>query len=267
MRTPLLLSTALLAVVAAAPPSSASHSWGKYHWAQSGSTEVTVQLGDNLTDAWDTLLPVVTSASNAATVGWDDSPVLATPIVGGAGNANCGPVAGRVEVCNGAYGETGWLGIASIWTSRGHIVQGTAKQNDTYFNQPPYNTTEWRQYVLCQEVGHTFGLDHVDETFDNANLGTCMDYTSDPSGGVGGLANTAPNQHDLEQLAAIYNGHHATKGGGRPAKASSTSDTAVGNDASSWGTLIRGTPREGTSLYARQLAGDAQIFTFVIWAR
>jgi hypothetical protein len=34
---------------------------------------------------------------------------------------------------------------------------------------------------MCQEVGHTFGLDHQDENFNNTNLGTCMDYTNDPS--------------------------------------------------------------------------------------
>lgn len=37
-----------------------------------------------------------------------------------------------------------------------------------------------RCLVTCQEVGHTFGLDHRDENFDNGNLGTCMDYTNDP---------------------------------------------------------------------------------------
>jgi len=33
---------------------------------------------------------------------------------------------------------------------------------------------------MCQELGHDFWLDRQDETFDTPNLGTCMDYTSDP---------------------------------------------------------------------------------------
>ena len=70
--------------------------------------------------------------------------------------------------------------------------------NDTYFNTHKYNTPAWRQMVMCQEVGHTFGLDHQDENFDNANLGTCMDYTNDPS------TNQHPNQHDYDELALIY---------------------------------------------------------------
>jgi predicted Zn-dependent protease len=59
--------------------------------------------------------------------------------------------------------------------SGSHIVQGTTKVNDTYFNTATYNTRAWRQLVMCQEVGHTFGLDHQDETFNNPNLGSCMD--------------------------------------------------------------------------------------------
>ncbi len=50
---------------------------------------------------------------------------------------------------------------------------------------------------MCQEVGHTLGLDHQDEVFDNPNLETCMDYTNDPS------TNQHPNAHDYDQLATI----------------------------------------------------------------
>jgi hypothetical protein len=39
--------------------------------------------------------------------------------------------------------------------------------NDTYFNTPKYDTSAWRNLVMCQEVGHTLGLDHQDEDFDN----------------------------------------------------------------------------------------------------
>jgi hypothetical protein len=50
---------------------------------------------------------------------------------------------------------------------------------------------------MCQEVGHTFRLDHQDEKFNNVNLGTCMDYTSDPDGSLNGeLSNLHPNAHD-----------------------------------------------------------------------
>jgi hypothetical protein len=52
--------------------------------------------------------------------------------------------------------------------------------------------------VTCQEVGHDFGLDHQDENFNNVNLGTCMDYTNNPS------TNQHPNSHDYDELVIIY---------------------------------------------------------------
>jgi hypothetical protein len=50
--------------------------------------------------------------------------------------------------------------------------------------------------VSCQEVGHTLGLDHQDENFNNANLGTCMDYKNNQS------TNQHPNKHDYDQFVA-----------------------------------------------------------------
>jgi hypothetical protein len=50
---------------------------------------------------------------------------------------------------------------------------------------------------MCQEVGHTLGLDHQDDVFDNPTLGTCMDYTSDPS------TSQHPNRHDYEELELL----------------------------------------------------------------
>jgi hypothetical protein len=118
----------------------------------------------------------------------------------------CDPIAGQILVCNAPYGQRGWLGIASIWLSNGHISQGTTKLNDTYFSMARYNTDAWRQFVTCQEVGHDFGLAHQDENNNNTNLGSCMDYTAYPDGGGtgGSKSNRAPNAHDYAQLDAIY---------------------------------------------------------------
>ena len=78
------------------------------------------------------------------------------------------------------------------------------------FPSGSYNTPAWRALVACQEIGHDFGLDHQDETFNNVNLGTCMDYTNAPDGGVvGGFnygpGNRHPNAHDYDELKTIYN--------------------------------------------------------------
>ena len=152
----------------------------------------------------------------AANDDWNVSGVIDNSIGAGgaANNLDCTPDPGAVEICNYDYGVNNWLGVAGIYIAKGkQITKGYVKVNDFYYAQDFYNNASWQQLVMCQEVGHIFGLAHQDETFDNANLGTCMDYTDYPEGGgTGGtLSNLYPNQHDYDQLDAMYG---ADEGGG-----------------------------------------------------
>src|SRR3990167_1197092 len=186
-----IIGASVLAAVGLALVAGATHSWGGYHWARTASP-FTLKLGDNVSGAWDSYL-------GTSSADWSVSAVLDTTIVaGGTDPRRCKPTLGRVEVCNSKYGKNGWLGIAGIYVNGGHITQGYVKVNDTYFNTAYYNTPAWRNLVLCQEVGHTLGLDHQDEDFNNPSLGTCMDYSSDPT------PNQHPNQHDYDMLSEIY---------------------------------------------------------------
>jgi hypothetical protein len=198
----LVLVTVLLALCAV--PVFANHAWGTYHWSTT-SYPMPIKVGDNVTSAWDAYL---TEAIND----WNQSGKLALVKVAGQASGKCRPTAGRIEVCNGNYGQNGWLGLAQIWLSGSHISQGTAKMNDTYYAFAQYNTPGWRDLVMCQEVGHDFGLGHQDENNNNTNLGTCMDYTAYPDGGGtgGNLSNRAPNAHDYNQLDSIYSHTHAS---------------------------------------------------------
>jgi len=250
----------LVLALAASPASvGASHSWGKYHWARQ-SNPFTLKLGDNVSTGWDSYLSTASSD-------WTASTVLNTTVVAGSTNgATCAPTSGRVEVCNAAYGTNGWLGIASIWTSRGtHIVQGTAKMNDSYFNQAQYNTAAWRRLVMCQEVAHTFGLDHQDENFNNPNLGTCMDYTSDPDGPP---SNEHPNAHDYEQLVTIYShlDKLTTVGAAAPADAPAGFMNADMNAKENWGEKVRESADGHSALFMRDFGHGFKVFTFVFWA-
>ncbi len=252
----------LVAVVAVAlgafGVASASHSWGSYHWAHT-TPSFTLRLGDNLnTAAWDASLAT-------SSIAWSVSTVLDTTILAGTAGRNCRAVAGTTQVCNASYGNNGWLGIAQIWISGSHITQGLVKLNDTYFNRAPYNTSAWRNLVMCQEVGHTFGLGHQDENFSNANLGTCMDYTNNPE------SNQRPNTHDYDQLVAIYthldssNSYSTTSASARGA--SGVAQNGDFQNASEWGKEIRKDSRSNGSLYERDLGNGNKVFTFVTWAR
>jgi hypothetical protein len=256
----------LLALVAFSSDAQANHSWGNYHWARTNNNLFNLPMGDNVTLAWDSYLG--TTATD-----WSTSSVLDTTIVAGkTSRSNCRPTSGRVEVCNYRYGSNGWLGVAQIWVNGSHIVQGTTKVNDTYFNTAKYNTPAWRNLVMCQEVGHTFGLDHQDEIFNNTNLGTCMDYTNDPSGlaGTNGtLSNEHPNAHDYDQLATIYT-HLDTKTTVGSTSAASTMPPAANqgnlNSRAEWGRKIHESPNGQLELYERDFGGGKRMFTFVILA-
>jgi hypothetical protein len=231
---------------------SADHAWGNYHWARTANP-FTLALGDNVSAVWDSHL-------RAASADWTTSSVLDTVVVAGqARNKQCRPQAGRAEVCNAAYGNNGWLGIAQIWASGSHITQGVVKMNDTYFNTTQYNTPAWRQFVVCQEVGHVFGLDHQDENFTNANLGTCMDYTNNPG------TNQEPNRHDYDQLEEIYAHLDSTTTVG--------ADVPQGNgnvdldNPSEWGRLMKSSHGGRTQTFERDFGHGRKVITHVIWAQ
>jgi hypothetical protein len=276
----LVVASVILALGVFVTVANASHSWGKYHWniSTDESTANPLKLGDNLTtSAWDNSL-------SGASADWNLS-VLKNQVVAGASNSNCDPTSGRVEVCNGEYGDNGWLGIASIWATKGksnHITQGVVKVNDTYFNTSQYDTPAWRSFVMCQEVGHEFGLGHQDENFNNANLGTCMDYTNDPDGTLSDpdqQDNQHPNQHDYDEMTDIYAHLNSTDGGGgggpgngkgngkdkgKPAVAGANIDL---NDPSSWGQAIRQDAQGNNSVFERNLANGQVLITHVIWVK
>jgi len=186
----------MIALIAFPISAGATHSWGGYHWART-SNPFTVKLGDNTSGLWSDML---VTASND----WSQSNVLDTQIVaGGTKPKSCRPTAGQVEVCSANYRNTGWLGVAQIWITGGtHITQGTVKNNDYYFGNSnyQYNNTAEMQHVICQEIGHTFGLGHTSE--DGTSQNTCMDYYHNTSDND--TTSTHPNNHDYQELGIIY---------------------------------------------------------------
>ena len=279
LRVALVAGASLLAI----GPAFATHSWSGYHWAK-GSGALAVPIGDNVGSQWDAYLgqamnggPRVGAGGRGE--GWNASAVIDGAIVSGTTNPkNCRAVSGTIQVCNSRYGYTGWLGLAQIWLSGGHIVQGITKLNDNYFDTAKYNKPEWRRLVTCQEIGHDYGLGHTDEAFDNPNDGTCMDYTNAPAGGVIGTTDYGPsneyiNPHDKDQLAAIYNHSEtaATNFGvrevGKAPPQSGFSDNGIGGDApASWGVAVGRDGQGRPDVYVADLGNGNKRITHVFWA-
>ena len=100
---------------------------------------------------------------------------------------------------------------------------------------------------MCQEIGHTFGLDHQDES--GADLHTCMDYADNPD-----ADNTHPNTHDYEQLASIYAHLDPT-----------TTIAAAARGAGA--NIVVGTVPVSSSTIVKRFADGSRLITFIVWAR
>ncbi len=198
-------------VVGFAGAAQAGHGWSTYHWARQAHP-MPLKLIDSVSQDWQ--FEFNTSISE-----WNDSTML-NMSVAAADDSNktrkrCNAVTGQVRVCNAAYGFNGWLGLATIGLdSNGHIDQGTAKMNDSYSNYWNNDPKE-KRHVMCQEIGHDFGLGHTSE--DGSSQNTCMDYSTSPT-------SLSPNAHDYEQLLAqhdhfdSYNSYDDGSGGGEPCR-------------------------------------------------
>jgi hypothetical protein len=276
------IGLAACAALGAITPATATHSWGGYHWANGTSRTLAVRRAF-----------VNTSATTAATwnrlftnamADWAGKPLSfnVTDAPPGTDPKQCRPISGQTLVCNNAYGQRGWLGIATVWASGGHISQATTKLNDSYYGMVRYNSDSWRQMVACQEVGHNWGLDHQDETFNNVNLGSCMDYTNAVDGGIVngfnyGPSNVHANSTDTTHLTAFYN---HTDGGsaasstnfgirevGRPnAGPPAGFNAPVGDTAAEWGVAVRNDSRGRPDVFVKDFGNGYKRVTHVFWA-
>lgn len=186
-------------------PAEAGHSWDNFHWSRA-SNPAQLTVVDSLVGEWDSYLPAVVTD-------WERSNALSLSVEPGADDlvtrTACLPAAGKIHVCNAKYPDPTWLGLATVWLDGDHITQATAQVNDTWFDTSLYNDPNAKRHVLCQEVGHDFGLDHqYDEP-------SCMDDIN----GLFDPAFVSPSPHDFAQLDAIY-AHLDTTGGGGGGKGS-----------------------------------------------
>lgn len=239
----------------------ATHSWGGYHWART-TAQFTLKLGDNTSGDWNQILRLASSNWNSPPEG--SSTPLRTYVVAGQSNRRCSAVAGTTQVCNGKYGNNGWLGLATIYITGGeHITQGSAKMNDTYFTLAKYNNPNEKLHVVCQEVAHTFGLDHP--STDGSSLNTCMDYFSNTGANADNPASTTPNTHDFQQLGIIYAHLDSTTTVASLSTTQVARSDEVTDDPLSWGTLMRQSSNGRSSVY-QQFHRDGSIsLTHVYW--
>lgn len=270
--TRIAVAAALAAVIASGAVLVADHSWSNYHWARitsSNSPSFTLTIVNSTTSDWDQYV-------DRATADWSVSGKLdmVQDLSGSTSDKDrrqCRAPSGAVRICNLAYGNTGWLGIAGISIdTNGHIVSGYTKLNDSYFDTTFYNTPQWKQSVTCQELGHNIGLGHQDEDFGNTSLLSCMDYQNPPY--------EYPNDHDYQQLDTIY-GHsdsynsYAGSGGGGgggtcnapPGKGCNAAGVPQDPPGNAWGISIG--RRGQKEKFLRVDPDGTRHITFVTWVQ
>nr|WP_298897742.1 hypothetical protein [uncultured Altererythrobacter sp.] len=256
----LTLAAASAAVLAT--PVIAGHSWSNYHWERT-TNEISPPVVDFTTGEW-----AQSNRVQQAVNDWNRSAYINSDYVRGQGNNTACPiVAGEIHVCNDDYGNTGWVGIASISATRGrttHIIGGVSKMNDYFYAMPYYDNDIWRQLVMCQEIGHDYGLGHQNENFNSHETDSCMEYTSTPD-----AADKTLNQHDLDQLASIYaHSHGGGDGGGGSGNGGGKGKPKkfdVGNRPADWGTPI-GRDAQGRANLFKRSEASFDVITHVTWA-
>lgn len=190
-RLSLLAATALTAaVLASATPASAYHSWVNYHWPRSANP-FTLTYSSSVSGPWPALVTKVVGE-------WDNVTQYRAGTFDVVNLATSGTP--KLTIESGNYGANGWFGLASITVNllTGHIASGNVKVNDYYFTGQ-YNTTAARDHVLCQEVGHIFGLDH--NRLPIIFGASCM---NDDNATLNSPAYQTPNGHDADHLNLVY---------------------------------------------------------------
>ena len=254
------------------------------HWSKELVNEkIPLIVGDNLTGVWRD-----EDRFNKAIEQWNQSSVVFLEKVDSQGSctATTTGIPGQIEVCNANYGKSllkgTAIGIARSWLieegegeREGHIGKGVVLLDDAYLvlpNELNINTPAWREYVICQELGHTLGLSlltplnmgspwkapgHRNEEHDNPNLGTCMDYTGNPGNPP---SNQQPDQEDFRQLEALYN--HSHTGNSKARLFDRFLNMKIRKN--DMGRLIRSNKDGGVQVYEKYFGQGRKIITHVL---
>lgn len=199
---------------------------------------------------------------NQAIADWNKTDALFLTAKTDPNGPNCDEERGVMKVCNDFFGRTGWTGLNEVYFENGRIVQSIAKMNENYLSNAQEGE---RQYVMCHEIGHGFGLPHRDESVLNADLGTCMDYVRIPEN------NQKPDDIDFSNLVTLYGTKYNRRSRNLSTKQSETDVTKSVKTLSSKNMTYKDGTRifasENMEVYKVVLDNDVTILTSLVLKR
>lgn len=168
---------ALLAFMIGAGAAMGTHRWGCWKYADA----FVYWYNGGTGDYWNIYNEEAITDSNS----WENSTDIDFIPVSSPGSTD------HINAFNGAYGQNGWLGLASIVSYSGCTIRnGRVQLNQTYLDNGSYTRTN-KKHVACQEIGHLLGLNH-----NRSSTTTCMNDTI--------LTAPFPNAHDQSLVNSIY---------------------------------------------------------------
>ena len=204
----LALTIAVAGLFAVIATAQADHSWNGYRWPDSKLSQTVFSKSTSA------MFNVPAAVQEWSDLGTPIQPVMTTQSKG-------------ANITVSEAFSTQWLGLAQVWVdSSGNITRGQVKLNRKLLAGYPKPAAD---HVLCQEFGHILGLDHNRAGDSSPGDDTCMNDLVD----LQSIQYTTPNQHDMDQLNAIY----GSSGSGTPAFSSFAGSTETGGSGVHWVTV------------------------------
>jgi hypothetical protein len=248
---------ALCLATAANASSKSTDTYVESNWFRT-TDELPIQINHTVTEEW---LPAV----EAASVEWNKSDRINSPLLFGFSNVDkCSGISGTIQICSAPYGTNGWLGIARIVISGDHIAYGVAKLNDTYFVNAEYNESNWRQWILCRQLGHIYGLTLQNNAQFDQQQSSCM------QGKAQGPEQTKPNISDFSALTKQYAEPDAfAKNIGISLRdsAAGLNESEIIEQPKYWGNVVHYDAAGRPDIYEKLVTPSRKVTTMVIWAK